>query len=410
MTERLLVGPPPHSATPHGPAAGRAARVLTATRTALFGVCLAVQLLLGTTSLVGNSDVYRSWPMALGGFAALLIVTLGYGLLVLGRRRPLSGWMATIGVGIVLAASVMASFAVPAGSHFAGPHWSFGLVGWQLIMLLAGWTIAVTAVSVGAHVVLSVALATAAGVPDSRESGVAAITIVSVTVFQMAAALIARLLYERARTADAAEAERDRLVDHELAARHLHQFWHSRFARQASGALSVLVGITDRTIDLRSEDARLRCARAAAQLRRLFAEHDDVPDQLVHELSAGLDVAEQAGVHIVLAVSGTVQEVPTEVRRELVGAVLGVLLLGPASARVSVLRVPGEVRVAVVCHGLALTRRPPPTDLVVVQHFESHQRTWMEARWSSRSTAENTNSLPSSLTTTQRYGRASSIG
>jgi hypothetical protein len=43
---------------------------------------------------------------------------------------------------------------------------------------------------------------------------------------------------------------------------------------------------------------------AATQLRRLFAENDDVPDPLVHELSACIDVAERRGLAVSLAVSG----------------------------------------------------------------------------------------------------------
>ena len=52
------------------------------------------------------------------------------------------------------------------------------------------------------------------------------------------------------------------------------------------------------------------CAIAAARLRRLFAESDDAPDPLIHELLACADVAERRGVAADLEAVGGIPAVP----------------------------------------------------------------------------------------------------
>ncbi len=109
-----------------------------------------------------------------------------------------------------------------------------------------------------------------------------------------------------------------------------------------------------------------------------------MPDPLVHELSACVDVAERRGLAVSLAVSGETVPVPTAVRRELTGPVITALSAARSRARVSLLRTDEEVRVAVV----ADTDVAGAADLttldslgVDVAWYAHGEQTRMEARW-----------------------------
>lgn len=114
---------------------------------------------------------------------------------------------------------------------------------------------------------------------------------------------------------------------------------------------------TEQVARARADDAEGHPERARKLLRdalslwkgpALFAENDDVPDPLVHELTACVDVAEQRGLTVSLAVSGETLPVPTTARRELTAPVITALSTARSTARVSLLRTDEEVRVAVV--------------------------------------------------------------
>jgi hypothetical protein len=146
--------------------------------------------------------------------------------------------------------------------------------------------------------------------------------------------------------------------------------------------VALLAGMADRTLDPRDEAVRQRAALAATQLRRLFAENDDVPDPLVHEVSACVDFAERRGLNVVLAVSGEPVPVPTAIRRELTTPLMTALAAARSQARVSVLRAGDEIRVAVITDGEP--DEPPEGSLnVQVECHALGQRSWMEAKWRS---------------------------
>jgi hypothetical protein len=204
--------------------------------------------------------------------------------------------------------------------------------------------------------------------------------VLSVLGFQSAIVVITLVVRRQTRLVAQVAADRDRIATRAALAERWERDRRLTFAGQLGATLPLLVGLADRTLDPRDEDTRRRCALVATQLRRLFAENDDVPDPLVHEVAACVDAAERRGVEVSLAVSGTAVPVPTEVRRELTGPLVLALSLTRTRARVSVLRTAEEVRVAVLAD-TATEWIPPTSPLVRVECDTYGQQTRMEARW-----------------------------
>ncbi|WP_370961903.1 hypothetical protein [Amycolatopsis sp. cg9] len=342
----------------------------------LLGVTAVIQPGLGLGPLLRHQSAYRPPLAADLAFVVLGAVTAGCAWWVL-RRKPLPLAVSVAGTLVVLGASVVATAALPPDSFFREPHWSFGLVGWHLLVLLADRVPALVT-ALGVHAAASVAQFLVAGPVARTELGDAAIVVFGVTVFQLAVAGLIKLLDRRAGEAAAAGAERERLATRAAVAAQAGRALRTGFAEQLGATLPLLAGLADGTVDPRTAEARARCGLAAAQLRRLFAENDDVPDPLVHEVTACLDVAERRGVAVALAVSGDPVAVPAPVRRELTGPVLTALAAARTRARVSVLRTPELVRVAVVADG---TTEIGGSAAVPVASQSRDGQTWMEARW-----------------------------
>ncbi|HEY3482348.1 MAG TPA: hypothetical protein VGL02_25930, partial [Streptomyces sp.] len=328
-----------------------AIRLAAAIRIVLLGVTAIIQPGLSLAPLLRHHAAYRPPLAADLAYLTLAGITALCAIWIL-RRKPLPATVAVGGTVVVLLASVVATAALPPDSFFREPHWSFGLVGWHLLVLLADRMPALLT-ALGVHVAASVTQFLLHGPPTRTELGDAAIVLFAVTAFQLAIIGLIRLLDRRAHEAAAAAAERERLATRAAVAAQAGRDLRTGFAEQLGATLPLLAGLADGTVDPRSAEARARCSIAAAQLRRLFAENDDVPDPLVHEVTACLDVAERRGVAVALAVSGDVVDVPAHARRELTGPVLTALAAARTRARVSVLRTPELVRVAVVADGFA---------------------------------------------------------
>jgi hypothetical protein len=140
-----------------------------------------------------------------------------------------------------------------------------------------------------------------AGLPDRAGIGAAAIVLLSVTSFQLAVVAVVRALHRGARQAGEAAAERDRIAIRQALGEQRELDHRLRFAGPLGATLPLLAGMADGTLDPRAPDTRRRIVLAATELRRLFAENDDVPDPLVHELSACVDVAERRGLAVSFA-------------------------------------------------------------------------------------------------------------
>jgi hypothetical protein len=356
-------------------------QVFAGLRLVLLGVTAVVPSFLSVGPLLS----YPHHPAAWVAFAVLELVTSLCAVWVV-RRRPLPPWVVAGGTVAVLAASAVATAAMPPDAHFGPPHWSYGLVGWHLLLLLLDRVPALL-VAQGVHLVMSLAQWLLTGVPDRAEVGGAGVVVLSVTSFQLGVLVMSRLLLRTARQAAEVAAERERAATRAALAEQWEQDLRAGFAGQLGATLPLLADLADGVLDPRSDDTRRRCALAATQLRRLFAENDDVPDPLVHEVTACVHVAERRGVAVSLAVSGAPVAVPTDVRRELTGPVAEALSAARERARVSLLRGEGEVRVAVVSDaGVtavsdAAVEVGTPSGRVEVECGTYGRHTRMEARW-----------------------------
>ncbi|MFI9010858.1 hypothetical protein ACIGNX_26835 [Actinosynnema sp. NPDC053489] len=349
------------------------AHVFAGLRLVLLGVTAVIQPSLG----VGPLLALNPHPAARVAFAVPALVTLLCAVWVV-RRRALPRVVAFGGAAAVLAASAVATATLPPDAHFGPAHWSYGLVGWHLLLLLLD-RVPVLLAAQAAHLVLSLGQWLLAGVPDRAEVGAAGVVVLSVTSFQLAVVVMSRFMLRTARQAAEVAAERERAATRAALAEQWEQDLRAGFAGHLGATLPLLADLADGVLDPRDEDTRRRCALAATQLRRLFAENDDVPDPLVHEVTACVHVAERRGVAVSLAVSGAPVPVPTDVRRELTGPLAEALSAARERARVSLLRTGSEVRVAVVAD--AGVELGTATGRVEVECGTYGRHTRMEARW-----------------------------
>jgi hypothetical protein len=341
--------------------------------------CVTALLLVGLSLRPLLAQHYRYHWLAVTAFVALAGVTAVSSGWVL-RRRRVPGALTAVGTAVALAAGYCATSAVGAGEHFGAADWSFGLVEWYLLLLLLD-RVAVLLAALAAHLALSVALFLAAGQPDRVDIGAVGIVVLGGATVQLAVVVIARALARATRRTSAAIAERDRMRTRLLMAEGWERGQRNDFAGQLGLTLPLLAELADGLADPRDPETRLRCALAATQLRRLFAENDESPDPLVHEITACVDIAERRGVVVSLAVSGTTVAVPAAVRHELTGPVVAALSAARNRARVSVLRTVEEVRVAVVTDADGAGDAPPGAADVEVEYGGYGQDRRMEARW-----------------------------
>lgn len=350
-------------------------------RLALLGVVAVVQIVLGPPTLFGYE--HRPMWLALAAFAALGLVPVTCAFWVL-RRKPLPTAVIAVGTVVTLVASVAASAALPPNGHIGAGDWPLGLVGWHLLLLLLDRVpLLLTAMAV--HLTSSIVQFVLAGETDRARVGTAAILVFGAVTLQLAVLVFTRVLRRSTEQTIAAAAERDRQAIRVAVAEQWERGQRAVFAEQLGGVLPLLAGLADGELDPREHGTQQRCALAATQLRRLFAENDDVPDPLVHEVSACVDAAERRGVDVSLAVSGAAVTVPAAVRRELTGPVVATLSAAKTRARVSVLRTDDEVRVAVVSDAgtpdVGTTAPAASSAQVEIESGVYGEHSRMEARW-----------------------------
>jgi len=125
-------------------------------------------------------------------------------------------------------------------------------------------------------------------------------------------------------------------------------------------------------------------ARAAARLRRMFAEEGDAGDALAAELALLIDIAERRGVVVRYSERGPRPVPPPDAAGALLASAEAALHAAHAAARVTLAGVGEAVVVGVVTDNAA---RVPVLDVAEVgtSTVEADGATWVEARWAPRS-------------------------
>ncbi|MEU3456409.1 hypothetical protein ABZ671_22845 [Micromonospora sp. NPDC006766] len=361
-------------------ASDRAARIGAVTIALAWHLAIALPELLGAGSA----------PAATAVIAAAWLVAAAVGV-VAGVRLLRGGLPSAWGLTAVLLV-VDAVVFVAVGQPFAPANWAWGGLVWFFLLVLwrrpVGWLLAV----LGAHAAIAFAALLASGAHAPADLTryamyVYGVSSLPVAVFVGGAALAA-LARNRAGTATATaavEAER-------VAAEQARADRQARLGLVSGTAEEVLAALAAGDADPADPEVRRRCVLAAARLRRLIAESDDVPDPLLHELRAAADLAERNGLPIELVAVGAPPELPVEVRRRLADPVATALADARAWARLTVVAGPDEVVVSLVTpdqdgpdatgppvgDGGAAGNGDAPVEL---EHERDGEIRWTQTRW-----------------------------
>jgi hypothetical protein len=357
-------------------------RLLGGARATVLLIAVTVQVCLCTLQMLGNRDRYHPWWPEPAAFGVLLVVAAGCGYF-LARGRAVPRRASRAGVVLTFGASVLATLPVAPADYLSPEHWTFGLVGWYALALLFDRRPRVLGGFLGVHVVLTASTLFLAGGVAANRLAPMGITAISTLGFQLAVGLAAGLIRRiAARAGEAAEAQELASTAETIAAR-IHHDHRERYDTLLGTTVPLLRGLADGSLDPADEDVTRRCATEAARMRRLFAEGDDVPDRLIHELAAVIDAAERNGVSVQLAVRGepgASAELPKAVRRELIDPVAAVLASSGSAVRVTVVRTPERVRVSALGDAPAVPEAPEPMQ-VRVYRLGTASGMWVEAVW-----------------------------
>ncbi|MFI2435641.1 hypothetical protein [Streptomyces sp. NPDC018693] len=310
-------------------------------------VLTAIHVGLALPGLLAGLDDYRHPWIPVTAYGVLTLIVVGHALLGRTGRAGSAVWTATA-LTAALAAAIAASSQLSPEHFFANPHWSFLELGWFGVLLLLGRPLGLTLLFIGGHLTVMLGLLTLTGLPSRPVAAGMAVSALAVCVFQVATAVMAGLLRTVAATAAATTHEQERVrTDGEVSAR-VQEDQRARYGELRESVLPLLAGLADGSLDPADEAVRRRSAIEAARLRRLFAERDHAADLLVHELRACIGVAERKGVDVQFAVRGASAPVPRPLCRALTEPALAALATAERTARATVVRGGGMIRVSVV--------------------------------------------------------------
>ncbi|MFJ8581317.1 hypothetical protein [Micromonospora sp. NPDC093277] len=365
-------------------ASDRAARIGAVT------IALAWHLAIDLPALSGTGISPTASAVVAAGWLVTTAVGVAAGVRLLRGGLPPARRLAAV----LLVVDVAVFAAVGGGQLFAAANWAWGGLGWFFLLVLwrrpVRWLLAL----LGAHATIALAVVIVDGVTAPADLARYAMYVYGVSSLPAAVFIggtaLSTLARDRAATAAATmavEAER-------VAAEQARGERRARLGLVSGTAEEVLAELAAGDADPADPEVRRRCVLAAARLRRLIAESDDVPDPLLHELRAAADLAERDGLPIELVAVGVPPELPVEVRRRLTDPLTAALADARGWARVTVVAGPDEVVVSLVTpdhdgpdtSGPPGTTSPPGTDgdggePVEIGHERDGEIRWTQTQW-----------------------------
>jgi hypothetical protein len=349
-------------------------------------------------TLLPAAPAYRSVGLEILAWLALAAVGAAAATRLLRHRADRrTSWLLAAAA---LAGSALATAATPGAAAFTR-GWAWDATGWVALVTLLRRPVTELAVVLAANSGFTLAVLLRDGLTDrldlARFAAVGYATSALQLTVAVAAHALGRTAARAARTAaDQADAVRERAVTERL-----HASRQDRYQLVRASVAPLLAGLSSGELDPGQRGVQQRCAVAASRLRRLFAESDDVPDPLVHELRACADIADRRGVLIDLQVLGAVPALDRAIRRVLLDAPLRALAEARRQARITVVGREGEVAVSVFAdrpeqappespraRGVAGGGGPggdgDPTgtaESVSVRIQKGDDQQWVEARW-----------------------------
>jgi hypothetical protein len=314
---------------------------------------IAVVLLVGVWHVANDLAALASWAGTYRSVAAEVLAWLALaGVAVAGGFRLVTGRSGRAAdralAGVVLVACAVATAAVPGDALLSGAGWAWGAAGWFGLLVLLRRPLAELGVLIAANSAATLAVLAYDGMLDRVGLARFATVVYGTAALQLTVAVAARALDATGRRAAEVAAAGSAVRRRRQVADALHAMRQDRYATLHRGLAPLLTGLADGALDPGDGAVRRRCAVEAGRLRRLFAETDDVPDPLVHELRACADIADRRGVLVDLQVRGRVPELDREARRSLTERPLVALAAAERYARVTVVARHDEVAVSVV--------------------------------------------------------------
>ncbi|SDN71214.1 hypothetical protein [Allokutzneria albata] len=355
------------------------AHILRGLRLAVVAITLAVLCGLSLPMLLVHMDLYQPAWVQIAAFTAFVLIACGFGALAWLEITP-GRWRWPLAV-VVFLISIAATAAVPAPHLIGQAHWSFGPLGWLAVLLTLDLGARPLAALLVTHYVVTLVQLAVAGQTDRATLVGMAVQTVIVWGFQLAvghaATLMRRIAVDAARVAE----QEEKLRTDEAVAERLHAEQRLRYTALATTTAPLLAGLATGALNPEDERVRRSCALEAARMRRLFAEGDDVPDPLVHQLQACIDLVERNGITVSLAVRGERPVLSRRVRRALTEPVLAVLVATTRSARVTVAGWPDRVSVSVVSDMAPAELPTVECPGVATTTMEAEGRVWVEVTW-----------------------------
>ena len=394
MTAQTVPGP--------RPSAVLAARYARALDIAVVVAAAGWQLAGAGPLLLAHLGSYSSAQFQVAAWCAIaLIIAAGSVLLLRGSSRRGTGW--ALAAAALLISTAAAAACPPA--QMLETNWSWGVAGWVGVLVLLRRPLAELGVFLTLEALAMFAVLARDGL---HQPNVAAfITVLAgSTGIQVAISVAARTLHVPAQQAEAAATREADATARQAVADRIRGARQARWLELRATAEPLLSGLAAGTADPADLAVQRACAVEAARLRRLFAESDDTPDPLVHELHACADVAQRRGVAVDIETAapfpgtqpagtraagtraaGTqlpgppLPVVPPEGRRAITDLAIAVLVNAISRVRVTVTGTADGVIVSLVCDSAADPDLPGLPAGLVVDSQRDGQSLWVEARW-----------------------------
>jgi hypothetical protein len=391
MTAQTVPGPQPTLPGPR-PSAVLAARYARALDIAVVVAAAGWQLAGAGPLLLAHLDSYPSDQFQVAAWCALALINVVGSVLVLrGSSRRDTGW-ALAAAALVI--STAAAAACPP-AQMLETNWSWGTAGWVGVLVLLRRPLA----ELGVYLTLeALAMFTVLARDGLHQPNVAAfITVLAgSTGIQVAISVAARTLHVPAQQAEEAATREADATARQAVADRIRRARQARWLELRATAEPLLSGLAAGTADPADVAVQRACAVEAARLRRLFAEADDTPDPLIHELHACADVAQRRGVAVDIEIAAQVpgtqppgtqlpgaqlRAVPPEGRRAITDLAIAVLVNAISLVRVTVTGTVDGVIVSLVCDSPADPDLPSTPAGLVVDSQRDGRSLWVEARW-----------------------------
>jgi hypothetical protein len=354
-------------------------QVLHGLRIATLLISAVIALGLGGANMVRHLAAYEL-PLVQVGSYAVLVAVFAVEAVLLVRRRPW-GRLRGLAIAAILVAFTLSAVTLPDGQTSTTADWMFGAANFAGLAVLHDRSLR----TIGAFLLTheSIALINLLLLHDVSRGALLRLAIGSVNVIGVPLCLaVGAAAVRRIHAAAVASGrELERVRTEEAVAAESHRRRQLRFAELSGSAVPLLEGLADGSLVPDDVEVQRRCAIEAARMRRLFAETDDAPNPLVHELRHCADVADRRGVVVELEIRGHWPVPPVGIRRDLTEAALAALATAESWARVTVVGNAELVSIGVVADCGAVSVPPPTMPGVRIDTFSNEEMVWIEVQW-----------------------------